>query len=53
MGCGIKIKHDIDDQTIIDNCQISKMKISMLKHYWQYFKIVDWNSEMNTSGNLL
>ena len=31
MGCSIKIKHSIDDQTFIDNCQISKMKIGTLK----------------------
>ena len=30
MGCSIKIKHSIDDQTIRDNCQISKIKIGTL-----------------------
>ena len=31
VDCSIKIKHRIDDQTIIDNCHISKTKISTLK----------------------
>ena len=31
MSCSVKIKHRIDDQTIIDNCQISKTKIGRLK----------------------
>ena len=31
VGRSIKIKGRIDDQTIVDNCQISKMKISTLK----------------------
>ena len=31
IGCSINVKREVDDQTIIDNCQISKSKISMLK----------------------
>ena len=31
VGHSVEIKCSIDDQTIIDNCQISKMKISTLK----------------------
>ena len=31
MGRSIKIKHSIDDQTIIDDCQISKMKIGYIE----------------------
>ena len=31
MDCSVNVKCKVDDQTIIDNCQISKMKISMLK----------------------
>ena len=31
MGRSVKLKHSIDDQTIMDNCQISKTKIGTLK----------------------
>ena len=31
MGCSIGLKCEIDDQTIVDNCKISGMKISTLK----------------------
>ena len=31
MGHSIKLKRSIDDQTIIDNCQISKMKIGYVE----------------------
>ena len=31
IGRSVKVKHRIGDQTIIDNCQIPKMKIGMLK----------------------
>ena len=31
VGCSMGLKRKVDDQTIIDNCEISRMKISMLK----------------------
>ena len=31
MGRSVGLKHEIDDQTIIDNCEISRVKISTLK----------------------
>ena len=31
MGRSVGLKRKVDDQTITDNCEISRMKISMLK----------------------
>ena len=31
IGCSMNVKCKVDDQTIIDNCQISKTKIGILK----------------------
>ena len=31
VDCSVNVKHKIDDQTIIDNCQISKMKIGLVE----------------------
>ena len=31
VGCNVNVKHKVDDQTIIDNCQISKMKIGSVE----------------------
>ena len=31
MGRNVDLKREIDDETIIDNCEISRMKISTLK----------------------
>ena len=31
MGRSVNLKRKVDDQTIIDNCEISRMKISTLK----------------------
>ena len=31
VGCSVKLKHSIDNQTIIDNCQISKTKIGFVE----------------------
>ena len=31
MGHSVELKCSIDDQTIIDNCQISKMKIGFVE----------------------
>ena len=31
VGHSMKLKHSIDNQTIIDNCQISKMKIGYVE----------------------
>ena len=31
VSCSIRVKGRIEDQTIIDNCQISKTKIGILK----------------------
>ena len=31
IGRGMNVKHKVDDQTIIDNCQISKMKIGSVE----------------------
>ena len=29
--CNVNVKRKVDDQTIIDNCQISKMKIGSVE----------------------
>ena len=31
VGCDMKLKHKVDDQTIVDNCQISRMKIELVE----------------------
>ena len=31
VGHSVNIKHKVEDQTIIDNCQISKMKIGSVE----------------------
>ena len=31
MGRSVDLKRKVDDQTIVDNCKISRMKISTLK----------------------
>ena len=31
MGCSVDLKRKVDDQTIIDNCEISRVKINTLK----------------------
>ena len=31
ISCNVNVKHRIDDQTIIDDCQISKMKIGFIE----------------------
>ena len=38
MGHSVDLKHKIDDQTIVDNCKISRMKISMLKALMAVFQ---------------
>ena len=42
MDCSVNVKCKVDDQTIIDNCQISKTKLSMLKASMA----VIWNSRL-------
>ena len=42
VGHSIKSKHRIDDQTIIDNCQVSKTKVSKLKALMAVF----WDSQL-------
>ena len=42
MGRSANAKCKVDDQTIIDNCQISRTKISMLK----VSMAVIWNSRL-------
>ena len=31
VGCDVNVKRKVDDQTIIDNCQISKTKIGSVE----------------------
>ena len=31
MGCSVDLKRKVDDQTIVDNCKISRMKIGFIK----------------------
>ena len=31
VGRNVNVKHKVDDQTIIDNCQISKTKIGLVE----------------------
>ena len=31
VGCNVNVKCKVDDQTIIDNCQISKTKIGLVE----------------------
>ena len=31
VGCDVNVKRKVDDQTIIDNCQISRMKIGSVE----------------------
>ena len=54
VGHSIKLKHSIDNQTIIDNCQISKTNIGFVESVnGSYSGYLVETSEMNTSGNLL
>ena len=38
MGRSVNLKRKVDDQTIVDNCKISRMKISMLKALMAVFQ---------------
>ena len=38
MGCSVDLKRKVDDQTIIDNCEISRVKINMLKASMAVFR---------------
>ena len=31
MGCSMGLKHKVDDQTIVDNCKISRTKIGLVE----------------------
>ena len=31
MGHSVNLKHKVDDQTIVDNCKISRMKIGFVE----------------------
>ena len=42
VGCSVDLKRKVDDQTIVDNCKISRMKISTLKVSMAVF----WNSQL-------
>ena len=54
MGQSVKLKHSIDDQIIIDNCLISKMKIGYVESVnGSYLGKSVGTSEANTSSNSL
>ena len=54
MGCSVKLKCSIDNQTIIDNCQISKTKIGFIESVnGSSLKQSVGTSEMNTKCNSL
>ena len=38
VGHSVSLKRKVDDQTIIDNCEISRVKISMLKMSMAIFR---------------
>ena len=54
MGHSVNLKRKVDDQTIVDNCKISRTKIGSVESVnGQLSKIVGCNSETNTCSNSL